>query len=299
MTCLAAIAYVLGELELPYHEAPGFTAVCREYAMPDMPALFGWGCYRRTYRALSDLAVESARMTLNKSGLSGNDVDALILCSANLQSDHALIYNSILRELGLTRTFPIGVTWTDCTMLLTGLMLAQALVQTQLDNILIVSANRIEDESFRFQPYALFSDGAASCIVTSETLRGGFEILGSQSMSRSESTKTEAEADDTVLYRNVHEALTHRLNLDTEGLEKVLPHNLFLPVLKIKEGRLGVATTQLFLDNVAKLGHCFSADSLINLHDYGAGRPSREPGPLMFTANAYGLRSQMVLRSAG
>ena len=50
------------------------------------------------------------------------------------------------------------------------------------------------------------------------------------------------------------------------------------------------------LDNVARLGHCFSADSLINLQDYQARGVDGRAGLLMLTANATGLRSQLLLQ---
>lgn len=294
---LTSIAYALGEQEHHYREAASFETVCRQYAMPDMAAVFGWGYYRRTEGTLTALAVESARRTLEQSGLKGSDIDAVVLCSSNFQSGLGQVppYLTLLRELELERAFPIGVTWGDCTMLLAGLDIARAQVLAGLDNVLVLSVNRIEDEAYRFQHYALFSDGAASCLVTSR--RGaGFEMLASQSLSGRESREGEKDVDDAALYAQTHERLLRRQQLRTADLEQVLCSNVFLPVLKIKEGRLGISASQLYLDNVARLGHCFSADSLINLQDYQARGVDGRAGLLMLTANATGLRSQLLLQ---
>ena len=50
-------------------------------------------------------------------------------------------------------------------MLLSAIELARSMVGDRYANILIISANRIEDENFRFLNYAIFSDGAVSCLV--------------------------------------------------------------------------------------------------------------------------------------
>lgn len=292
---VSSTAYVLGERQYDYREAPSFDAVCKQHAMPDLPAVFGWGSYWRTERSVGELMIEAAGRTLARSGLSGRDIDAVLLCSSNFQSGQVANSLPLLRELNLDRAYPLGVAWGDCTMLLAGLEAARAKVLAGLDNVLVVSANRIEDEAYRFQHYALFSDGAACCLVSSAH-RTGFEMLGSVACSSPASLNGDKEATDAALFHQVHEQLMARHQVKTGDLEQVLASNVFLPVLKIKEGRLGIAGTQLYLDNVARVGHCFSADSLINLQDYEDHAHPRQGSVVMLTANATGLRCQMLLR---
>ncbi|AUM70619.1 hypothetical protein [Pseudomonas fluorescens] len=291
---LASTAYVLGEQSHDYREAASYQAVCKQHAMPDFASVFGWGTYWRTTRTVGELMIESVAKTLADSGLQGRDIDALVVCSSNFESGQVADYLPLLRELQLERAYPLGVTWGDCTMLLAGLEIARAQVLAGLDNVLVVSANRIEDEAFRFQHYALFSDGAASCLVTSGR-RGGFEMLGGLAGSDAGLADGPKE-DDAPLFSQVHEQLMHRHQINTADLEQVICSNVFLPVLKIKEGRLGIGGAQLYVANVARVGHCFSADSLINLCDYQAATQHRHGGLLMLTANASGLRCQALLQ---
>ncbi|MBY8972054.1 hypothetical protein J1G33_16800 [Pseudomonas sp. P867] len=291
---LASTAYVLGEQAHDYRDAASFEAVCKQHSMPDFASVFGWGTYWRTTRSVGELLVESVAGTLASSGLRGCDIDALVVCSSNFESGQVVDYLPLLRELQLARAFPLGVTWGDCTMLLAGLEVARAQVLAGLDNVLVVSANRIEDEAFRFQHYALFSDGAASCLVTSGRRRG-FEMLGSLARSNA-GLAHDPKEDDTRLFREVHEQFMYRQQINTADLEQVVCSNVFLPVLKIKEGRQGVSGTQLYVDNVTRVGHCFSADSLINLCDYQARAQQVHGGLVMLTANADGLRCQTLLQ---
>ncbi|UTH76432.1 hypothetical protein [Chromobacterium sp. IIBBL 290-4] len=292
---LSNIEYTLGETRRHYREAPSFEDVTRRYAMPDLPELFGWGHFHETKRSLTDLIVETAQRTLDASGLAPDQIDVLLVCSTNMRTAHEPFYPELLQRLGLSRAFPIGIAWGDCAMLMSALETACSLLKTGRRTVLIVAANRIEQESYRFQRYALFSDGAVSCLATAERCEG-YEVLGSHAMSQSQVVQGDAEPDDSTLYRACHDHLMQGMGMRIGDIERVLASNVFLPVLAIKEGRIGAARAQLYLDNVVRIGHCFCADPLVNLRDLDASGVGRDGGVLMLTANASGLRGQMVLR---
>jgi 3-oxoacyl-[acyl-carrier-protein] synthase-3 len=80
-------------------------------------------------------------------------------------------------------------------------------------------------------------------------------------------------------------------------LTKVFSNNLYLPVITLKEGSIGVNKSQLYLENVARFGHCFSADSVINLSDYMKTVGIQKGEYFALNSSAEGLRAQVLLQA--
>jgi 3-oxoacyl-[acyl-carrier-protein] synthase-3 len=292
------IAYALGERACSYAEAPMFEDSRRKHGLPNLPDMFGWGTYYAADGAIAPLAIETAARTLDAAKLRRTDVDAVLYCSVNFHSEGRALYQTLLSRLGLTRAFPIGLTLNDCTMLLSALELARSLVADRYDSVLVISASRVEDERFRLLNYALFSDAAVSCLVQRDT-GAGYEILATELMSGVRPSPSGDGLDDEALYRAAHERFARRLGAGVQSIERVFCNNLFAPIVKIKEGRLGILEKQLFLDNIPRISHCFAADPLINLADYSARRALRPGALAMLTSDADGLRAQTGLRFQG
>lgn len=289
------IRYSLGERARSYVEAPQFEEKRRSYRLPNAPELFGWGTYYSTALPVAHLAIEAAANTLDAAAVRREDVDVVLFCSVNFVSEGRSLYQTVLRRLGLTRAFPMGLTLNDCTMLPSAIELARSLIAAGYANVLIISANRIEDESHRLLNYALFSDAAVSCLVQRESGRG-YEILASELMSRIRPAETGDGLADEALYRAAHERFMQKVQAPIARFHQVFCNNLFAPVVKIKEGRLGILEKQLFLENIPRISHCFAADPLINLADYSGRQPLQSGGLVMLTSDADGLRAETGLR---
>lgn len=292
---LSHIRYSLGERARSYFEAPHFEEKRRSYGLPNVPDLFGWGTYYATELPVAKLAIDAAARTLEAAEVRPADVDVVLFCSVNFLSEGRSLYQTVLSSLGLTRAFPMGITLNDCTMLPSAVELARSLTVAGHANVLIISANRIEDESYRLMNYALFSDSAVSCLVQRGSGRG-YEILASELMSQIRSAKKTDGLDDEGLYRAAHERFMQKVQAPVERFERVFCNNLFSPIVKIKEGRLGIRENQLFLENIPRVSHCFAADPLINLSDCCARQPLPPGGLVMLTSDADGLRTQTALR---
>jgi 3-oxoacyl-[acyl-carrier-protein] synthase III len=290
-----SVQYTLGERRRSYLEAPGFGETIRLNAMPRLPELFAWGDYYSTELPIVDIAIDAAAKTLASSGVRPNDIDLVLICSVNFHAAGSKICQTILSKLGLSRAFPVGLTLNDCTMLLSTLELARSLIVGGQNHVLVVSVNKVEDERHRFLSYALFSDGAVACMVSRNAPKG-YEILGSELLSGVRSTGESDISDDGPLYLEAQRRFTNKLKLSVADLDQVFCNNLFAPIVKIKEGRLGVRLDQLFLDNISRTAHCFSADTLINLVDYSSSGHLRNGSLVMLTSDAEGLRAQIGLR---
>ncbi|MFJ5259395.1 3-oxoacyl-ACP synthase [Streptomyces sp. NPDC088387] len=284
---LASPRYLLGEIEQEHHEIPGFAERVREYGMPPDPRLWGWGKVRRTEKPLEQLVVETGKTIVDSA-----DVDLLVLCSTRFPGDahtHGGFMETVLNGLGLDCPF-LGLTLNRCTNLVTGLGVAEALVRAgRHHNVLVITADRMATESARVENFALFSDGAAGCLVT--TRPGDYEILGSATAQdpRALDWGNEISAD---LSRQVNDALLTPHGLTPGDLAGVLHNNLFLPIVVMKERLAGFTPAQLDTTNTARTGHCFAADPLINLVD----RRTAPDGYYLLATSVPGSRAAMLLR---
>lgn len=284
---LTSPGYVLGEIEQDHYEIPGFAARARECGMQPDARLWGWGKVRRTEKSLEELVVDTGK-TISDSA----DVDFLVLCSTRFPGGahtHGGFMERIMTGLGLDCAF-LGLTLNRCTTLVSGLGVAEAFVRTgKYRNVLVITADRSTTETARVENFALFSDGAAGCLVTARP--GDYEILGSASAQDAQALDwgNEISAD---LSREVNDILLAPRGLAPGDLAGVLHNNLYVPIVVMKERLAGFSLAQLDTANTARIGHCFAADPLINLAD----RRTEPGGYYLLAASVPGSRTAMLLR---
>lgn len=294
---LSGLAYQLGEIRDTYKNASGFAAA----NLADNPDLWGWGNYHATDKGLLDLMVASATASLERSPVSAGEIDAVFLCSSCLDpaiGEHCGFTREFLVRTGLTKSQCTGVTLKGCSTFLSVVELAASTVRAGLyGNALIVTADLVESGKDRFRPYAIFSDGAASCIVTSQITPGGLVIRATASASDSEQMFSDAPfSDDLALATN--EAALNRAGARPDDVKHLFCNNLFLPVITMKETEAGIDEEALFVDNIHDKGHCFGADALINLCDF-LGDRSLEAGDIaMLASDAPGTRTTILIEQS-
>jgi 3-oxoacyl-[acyl-carrier-protein] synthase III len=291
--------YVLGEIETGYGSIPGLEARARELGLQPRAELWGWGQVHRTERGLEELAIETGKSTLHAAGREPSRVDLLLLCSTQFPGDgttHGRFVETIMAGLGLSSACYIGLTLNRCTNLLAALRTGEALVASgRYRNILVVSADREPNETARLQGFALFSDGAASCLLSDEG-PGGYQVLGSASAQDVAALdwSNEISAD---LARQVNGRLLGPHGLAVGDVAALMHPNIFKPLLVMKERMAGFAPAQLFTANIARVGHCFAADPLINLVDRTAVGHVPDGGIVMLAGSVPGSRIGVLLRS--
>ncbi len=129
----------------------------------------------------------------------------------------------------------------------------------------------------RMSQFALFSDGAASCAVTSDAGdtaddtgdTGGYELLGCAT-AQDTATLDWTNEISSDLARDVNDRLLTPAGLTLGDVAGLMHANLFKPLVVMKERQAGFSAEQLYLDNIPRIGHCFAADPLINLVDRAA-----------------------------
>lgn len=298
---LCAPQYDLGEIEVAYDAMPGLAERAAAWRMPPLPHLWGWGSVRRTDRSVADLAVGAGRASLDAAGLGAGDVDAVILCCTRFPGgpeSHGGLVAEVMAGLGLPDAACLGLTLNRCTNLLAGVDVASALVRTgRYRRVLVVTADRAADEPSRVEPFALFSDGGAACVLAADA-RGTpvFEVLSCACAQDNKSLDWSHEISSD-LARAVNDALLRPHGLRLSDVAALLPASLFLPIVGMKERQAGFTAEQIDTRNVARLGHCFAADPLITLADRAAEGQVAHGEAYVLAVSVPGVRHGVLLRA--
>jgi 3-oxoacyl-[acyl-carrier-protein] synthase-3 len=297
---LQAPAYVLGEKATSHLGLPGLAGRAREMRMLPDPSLWGWGSVHRTDRPIEELAAAAGRATLEAAALDPSEVDALVLCSTRFPGDadtHGGLVSAVLTPLGLDRAACYGVTLNRCANLLVALRLASALVAGGAHRrVLVATADRIDDEAARITDFALFSDGAAACLISADRLPGpGYRLLGT-AQAQDPAALGRSNELSVDLARQVNAELLTPLGLAPADLQQVFPANLYRPVTMLKERQTGFAERQLYTANIERVAHCFAADPLINLVDHAAAGGLGDGGYGLLAVSVPGARAAALLQ---
>jgi 3-oxoacyl-[acyl-carrier-protein] synthase-3 len=292
---LSGPSYVLGEHEDDHTSIDGLAERAAAFQLQPKPALWGWGKIWRTERPLTELCIETGRRTLDSAGVPATEVDALVLCTTSITEPaegHGQFFAEVLTGLGLGNIGFYGITLNRCTNLLAGIDLAAALVASgRYRRILVITADRVLDESQRMVSYALFSDGAASCLIGSEPAGPSFEVMGCANAQDVDALVHTAEIS-SELARTVNDRLLEPHGMKLDDVCGVMHLNIFLPLMVVKERQANYTAEQIYTGNITRVGHCYAADPLINLLD----RQTHPGHHYLLVASVPGSRFGVLLR---
>lgn len=302
MTYLIGPSYVLGEHELPYTEIEHLAELSARFKLAPQPRLWGWGTVRTTSRELEDLAVQTGRASLEAAG--NPRIDAAVLCSNRIPGPaegHGEFVARVLTGTGLGDIPAYGVNLNRCVNLLAGLDVARSFVLSgRYHRVLLVTTDKVAEDADRMSQFALFSDGAASCVISADpgAASAGFEIAGVATAQETASLEwtSQISAD---LAKVVNERLLAEPGLKLGDIDVLAHANLYKPLVVMKERQAGFAMGQLYLDNIERLGHCFAADPLINLVDRMVLGHLRPGSYCLLASSVPGSRIGVLLKSEG
>ncbi|MBR1217840.1 hypothetical protein JQ557_07560 [Bradyrhizobium sp. U87765 SZCCT0131] len=263
--------YALGEDVCAVADLPDLQGFLDRHQMIHDAALWGWGSYCRTRSSAVDIGLAAAQQSV--AAFAGRrPIDAVVLCGTRFPGDvdgHADIVGRFLEALDLPAAAPYGTSLNRCATLMAGLRIAQALLLAGLHEAVLVAAfDALADEDTRLRHFAIFSDGAASFIVTRD-LPGDFELIDTAVAIDAAAMRPGAEIS-AALTRQAHADIASRCGVAVGDVKHVAHNNLFRPIVAIKEQQAGFAARQLFLDNVTRIGHVSACDPIINLVDLAA-----------------------------
>ena len=180
---LRGASYVLGERTVDYTAIENLDELAGRFRMAPNAGLWGWGAIRTTERDLEELAAETGAATLRAAAADPASIYALVLCSNRIPGPaegHGSFVASVLTGIGLGDIPCYGQNLNRCVNLLAGLDVARAFVTSgRYLRVLVITTDRVADGADRMSQFALFSDGAASCLVAAEAGdAASYELLG-------------------------------------------------------------------------------------------------------------------------
>ncbi|HET9168898.1 MAG TPA: 3-oxoacyl-[acyl-carrier-protein] synthase III C-terminal domain-containing protein [Actinospica sp.] len=288
---------MLGEVASHHAEIPDLEARAADLGVPYVPDVWGWGYVHQSRRSLEELAIEAGTATLRAAGVDPSSVDALVLCCTAFPGgadDHGDFVRTIAEGLGTGETDFLGVTLDRCTNLLAGLRVAEAFVASGIHRrVLVITTDRVTDEAERLGKFALFSDGAAAALVSDDD--GEYELVASAAAHEMRELDWSNQISPD-LSRRVNTQLMKRASLEIDQVDILMHTNIFEAIITMKELQAGFSAAQLYTDNIARTGHCFAADPIINLTDLAAAGRLRENGHFLLAASVPGVRYGILLR---
>jgi 3-oxoacyl-[acyl-carrier-protein] synthase III len=307
---LSGASYVLGEKEVGYADIAGLPGFAASFGLVPDPGLWGWGTVRATDRDLADLAADTGRRTLLAAGTDPAAVDALVLCSTRVPGPaegHGGFLARVLTGIGLGDLPFYGQSLNQCVNLLAGIDVARAFVLAgRYRRVLVITVDAVAEGAAPMSAFALFSDGAASCLVSAapgcadpgcpdQGAAESYEVLGC-AVAQETATLGWTCQISSDLARQVNERLLLPPGLKLGDVTMLLHMNLFKPLLVMKERQAGFREDQLYLDNIPRIGHCFAADPLISLVDRAALGHLLEGHYCMLAGSVPGSRFGVLLK---
>jgi 3-oxoacyl-[acyl-carrier-protein] synthase III len=300
---LRGASYVLGERETDHTAIANLGELADRFRMAPDAGLWGWGGIRTTSRELEELAADAGVATLAAAAIGPSSIDALVLCSNRIPGPaegHGRLVEQILTGIGLPDIPCYGQNLNRCVNLLAGLDVARAFVVSgRYRRVLVITTDKVADGADRMSQFALFSDGAASCVVAADpgesSAAGSYELLGCATAQDTASLEWTSQISSD-LARDVNDRLLAPSGLTLGDIAGLMHANLFKPLVVMKERQAGFSARQLYLDNIRRIGHCFAADPLINLADRAALGHIGEGRFCLLAASVPGSRIGALLR---
>lgn len=296
-------SYVLGEHVADYTEIDNLAELAGRFKLAPQPGLWGWGTIRTTGRELEDMAAETGLGSLRSAGLAAESIDALVLCSNQIPGPaegHGEFVANVLCGVGLGDIPAYGANLNRCVNLLAGIDIARAFVASgRYRRVLVITTDKVAAGADRMSQFALFSDGAASCVIAAEPgVRDAYELIGCATAQEA-ATLEWTNQISAGLAKDVNEQLLAEPGLKLGDLAALLHGNLFTPLVVMKERQAGFSAEQIYTGNITRIGHCFAADPLINLVDRVALGHVKAGAYCMLASSVPGSRIGVLLRAGG
>lgn len=225
--------------------------------------------------SLSEQAARAALRTLTEAGIRGSQLDAVVVGCASIRFWHRtaeLLSTEIMLALELKDIPVFGVTMGGCANYSTALRIAKGLlVENGWRNVLLIETNKVaSDETRPYMPYvSIFGDGCVSAVIS--TVDPEYKISSIAHITKP--LDAEYGGDPRFVtnningYRRVIGQALEQARCTMEDIDAVIPNNKNIAELQKLAVFWKVPFKKVFTANVARIGHLWSADNLINLKD--------------------------------
>jgi 3-oxoacyl-[acyl-carrier-protein] synthase III len=234
--------------------------------------------YREDTRSVPEMCMASALQTLDTAGLRPEDIDSVLFASSNsdvlVEDDDETALFAAMRETGFERGRILGLTLQACSAVGDALKVAGALAEEPDASPILVVVFGQKKKTSRLGPQAnlVFSDGAASCLVSAR--EGAFKICASEGITNTrlgEMGRGGSIAQfqgGLVELREVTQSVCRAAGVSTDEIRAFFGTNAGVGHLHLMAHAAGVPEGRIYEDDVAGYSHVHSCDNLISLRHY-------------------------------
>ena len=258
-------------------------------------------------RTIPDMCLDSALQTLKATNLSPAQIHAVVFTSSNsdglIADDDETALFAALHTAGFAKTRIIGLTLQACSACGEAFQIACDLINDPAKRALVIVFGKKKMNRVGPQANTVFSDGAASCIVSASA--GDFEICASESMiniylgSMGRSGNVAQTHGGLLDLRELCRKVYKESGVQAKAVRAFFGTNASLGHLNFMAQAAGVPLNKVYQDDLQEYGHLHSCDNLISLKNYSNKYGLAVNDYLLLTAWSSHVLSASVLRYSG
>jgi 3-oxoacyl-[acyl-carrier-protein] synthase III len=263
--------------------------------------------YCEDTRTIPEMCMASAMQTLQLTNLTPAQIHAVVFTSSNsdglVADDDETALFAALHAAGFAKTRIIGLTLQACSACGEALQIACDLINDPAKKALVIVFGKKKANRLGPRANTIFSDGAASCIVSSGS--GEFEICAIESMintqlgSMGRSGNVAQTHGGLLDLRDLSRKVCAKSGVQAKAMRAFFGTNASLGHLNFMAQAAGMPLDKVYEDDVAAYGHLHSCDNLISLKNYSTKHPLAPNDHVMLTAWSSHVVSAAVLRYVG
>jgi len=262
------LSFTLGDQRVSYRELPDIEQRIRELNIPDDEELWNWGYCRRSSKDYPAFIVDGCGELFASLAAAGIEIDAVLGCAPLHNSTErfmAALRSGVVPELAGSGERLRCVSDRDCVNVLQALADARDLIRSGCRHVLIMAAEKVEDERSRFRKYSVFSDFCLALVVSGQLEHCEYEIVDVQIRV----DPRPGEDTSGILTRNLEKECVAGLlaehGVAAAEISRFFYLNLFQPIAEMKAMHTGFAASQIYTAATKEIGHCYGADPFINM----------------------------------
>lgn len=232
--------------------------------------------------AHEEMIVECGRELLARSELPRDEVGWLFRCSGLPNEIRLHINDDVLAQfrypvvhsqqrLDLQRASGMALSQQGCSGLLSGLYLAGELLRGNGPHaVMCLAGDVLPTGSHREILYNVMSDAAGAVLVEKDARKNRILHFEQRAMPYYWDTPlhtTELLASYFPMAQRVIHVALDAAGLAPEDIAWVVPHNVSMRSWTILAELIGIPSSRIWTDNIARVGHTISCDHIINLFD--------------------------------